>query len=232
MILAVETSGRTGSVAVAEGAKILTERLFSGKLRHSAEIFPAANELLCQFGYKAEQVKQVYVSVGPGSFTGLRIAVTMGKIMSLAGDCKIVAVDSLDVVAANINGFGGENGDAELIGVILDAKRSQFFTAVYENRDGKLVKILDDCLMNSAEFVERFGCKERHIKLLGEGLVYYKKDFKCEGIGFFDEKYWWPSAKNVHLLGWEKAQRGEFEDALSLQPLYLRRVEVGKKRKS
>ena len=188
-----------------------------------------AKELLEKVGKSAGKVEQIYISVGPGSFTGLRISVTAAKIMNLAGGVKIVVVDTLDVIAAN--GFeGGENADIELIGVILDAKRNQFFTAVYENREGKLVKILDDCLMSSGEFVERFGCKERRIRLLGEGLVYYKDDFECEGIEFFDEKKWWPSAKKVHSLGWEKAQRGEFSDALDLQPLYLRRPELGKKK--
>ncbi len=233
VILAVETSGRTGSVAIAEGANILAETAFSRQLRHSAEIFPASQELLERFGKRANEIEQIYVSVGPGSFTGLRISVTMAKTMSLASGSKIVAVDTLDAIATNASDYMKlKNVDIEQIGVILDAKRGQFFVAVYENKDGKWEKILADCLMSSSEFVEKFGHNKQRIKLLGEGLVYYKKDFECDGIEFLDEKYWWPSARKVHLLGWEKAQRGQFEDALNLQPLYLRLPELGKKRKS
>ena len=227
LILAVETSGRTGSIAIAEGAEMVATKAFSGVMRHSAELFPVAAELLEQAGKAAGDIEQVYVSVGPGSFTGLRIAVTMAKTMSLASGIKVVEVDTLDVIAANVEDFErAKSVDIERIGVILDAKRSQFFAAVYEKKDGRWEKVLDDCLIGSGEFVERFGGGERPIRLLGEGLVYHKGAFEAEGIEFVDEEYWWPSAEKVHKLGWEKALCGEFADAAGLQPMYLQRPDV------
>ena len=81
-----------------------------------------------------EEIEQIYISVGPGSFTGLRIAVTLAKTMHLASAAKIVAVDTLDVIAANINDYIKEqtNGFPEKIATIIDAKRGQFFIAVYQ----------------------------------------------------------------------------------------------------
>ena len=102
LILAVETSGRLGSVALAQGDKLLSETSFSGPMRHSAEIFPAITDLLSKFDKKPDQIEQVYISAGPGSFTGLRIAVTFAKTLALANGAKIVAVDTLDVIAANV----------------------------------------------------------------------------------------------------------------------------------
>ena len=102
LILAVETSGRLGSVALAQGDKLLSESRFSGPMRHSAEIFPAITGLLSRFNKKPEQIEQVYISAGPGSFTGLRIAVTFAKTLGLANNSKIVAVDTLDCIAANV----------------------------------------------------------------------------------------------------------------------------------
>ncbi|MHC4205441.1 MAG: tRNA (adenosine(37)-N6)-threonylcarbamoyltransferase complex dimerization subunit type 1 TsaB, partial [Planctomycetota bacterium] len=96
LILAVETSSRIGSVALALNGKTLGETVFSTPLSHSAEIFPAIRALLNQFNFQSSQIEHIYISVGPGSFTGLRIAATIGKIMQLAHAVKIVTVDTLD----------------------------------------------------------------------------------------------------------------------------------------
>jgi len=165
LILAVETSSRMGSVAIAVGKKMLAETTFSGPMRHSAEIFPAIERLLARFARKSQEIEHVYISVGPGSFTGLRIATTLAKTMYLAhppGRTKIVAVDTLDVIAANVTDYMKDKNIAttyhsgsslcysepfaslkgklreespEKIATILDAKRNQFFIAVYQHQE-------------------------------------------------------------------------------------------------
>jgi tRNA threonylcarbamoyladenosine biosynthesis protein TsaB len=237
LILAVETSGRLGSIALAQGQKLLSEKQFTGPMRHSAEIFPAIVGLLKQFDKKPNQIAQVYISIGPGSFTGLRIAVTLAKTMALANGAKIVAVDTLDCIAANVINLTTENAETaeknlnsnERLATILDAKRGQFFIAVYEKtQDAVLKKILPDCLMAADEFLDRFtnkptcGERSRTIALIGEGLVYYKNKFNDPAVRILDEKLWNPSAANIYRLGRQKAQLGQFADALALTPNYLR----------
>ena len=239
MILAVETSGRTGSVAIALGEQMLSEAHFSGPMRHSAEIFPAVHKLLVRFSRKPKEIEHIYISVGPGSFTGLRIAVALAKIMHLANAAKIIAVDTLDVIAANATDYIKDLSsvapakeeekvkDLIKIATILDAKRSQFFIAVYQNEQGRWKKSMADCLMTAGQFIENCGGKSRPVWLLGEGLVYHKDKFKADGIRFLDEKYWNPRAEKVYKLGWEKALAGQFADPLTLQPTYLRRPDIG-----
>lgn len=231
LILAVETSGRLGSVAIAKGAEILCEKAFSAPMKHSAEIFVVINSLLKRIGRKPREIEHIYISIGPGSFTGLRIAATLAKIMQLANSAKIVAVDTLDVIAANANEYiQKENAAIDTIGAILDAKRGEFFAAVYERKNdakdvayaGMWKKVHDDCLITASEFVKQFANPEKPIRLLGEGLVYYKEQFEADGICLLDQEYWNPRAANVHLLGFSKAQDGEFADPLSLQPIYMR----------
>ena len=234
LILAVETSGRLGSVAIAAGEQLLAETAFSAPIRHSAELLPAACSLLARFSREPKEIEQVYISVGPGSFTGLRIAVTLAKIMHLANNAvKIAAVDTLDVIAANVPNEHRVSS-IENIAVILDAKRGQFFIAVYQptTRDGVWKKVFPDCLMTADEFLAQFADADNPVWLLGEGLVYYKDKFKADGVGFLDEKYWTPKAAKVHLLGWRKAQAEDFAEPLTLQPNYLRTPDVGAKRKS
>lgn len=228
--LAVETSGRAGSVAMALGPRLLGQRCFSGPMRHGAELFPAVSELLGECGRKPRQIEHVYVSAGPGSFTGLRIAVTLAKTMYLAGAVKVVAVDTLDVVAENAGDcISQSSAEVRTIATIIDAKRGQFFVAVYQNSSGQWAKSTSDCLMTAAQFVDNFAGKSERLWLLGEGLVHYKDRFKADGIEFFDERYWYPAAEKVHLLGWQSAREGRFNDPLRLVPNYLRGPDVKEK---
>jgi len=246
LILAVETSSRIGSVAIALNGKMLGEKVFSAPLCHSAEIFPAIRELLDQFNLKPSQIEHIYISSGPGSFTGLRIATTLAKTLQLALSAKIVTVDTLDVVAANVINLIPENtlsttnhklpamGD-DRVAAVLDAKRGQFFIAVYErDRDneqyaaGRAIwkKVLPDCLMTASQFLDRFACEAKPIRLLGDGLLFYKDKFQADGVHFFNEKYWSPRAGKLLLLGRQMALKEQFADALTLTPNYLRKPDV------
>ena len=251
LILAVETSGRLGSVALALGDKLLAEEAFSAPMRHSAEIFPAICRLLAGCDRKPKDIEHIYISIGPGSFTGLRIAATFAKTMHLTNNnVKIVAVDTLDVIAANVIDLTAEtttqDSSHEKIAAILDAKRSQFFIAVYQrtsDSEGHLTverratsdriweKLLPDSLMTAEEFLNKFARKENPIWLLGEGLVYYKDKFKAEGVYFLDEVHWYPNASKLHRLGYKLAQANQFADPLTLTPTYLRKPDAKEKRK-
>jgi len=246
LTLAIETSSRIGSIAIALDGKMLGETIFSKPLSHSAEIFPAIGALLNQFDSQASRIKHIYISVGPGSFTGLRIATTIAKIMQLAHAVKIVSVDTLDVIAANVINLNPDNSltasnqkpseiNAERIAAVLDAKRGQFFIAVYErvtNKERKTAerhiweKIVPDCLMTPSQFLDKFALEDKPIRLLGDGLLYYKDKFQADNVHFFDEKYWSPRAGKVLLLGRQMALEGLFTDALMLTPNYLRKPDI------
>jgi len=230
IILSVETSGRTGSVAAGIGDEILVEATFSGIMRHSAELFPNISAVLTQIGKKSHDVDHVYISAGPGSFTGLRIAVTMAKIMAFAGKAKIVPVSTMDVIAEGANSYiKDKNVEIKRIATILDAKRKQFYAAVFEKSNGRWSKTMKECLLSSGEFIEQFATSTEPIWLLGEGLVYYKDAFTAEGVRFLDEKYWPATARATYLVGRTNAKAGKFADADRLVPLYLRSPEAVKK---
>jgi hypothetical protein len=87
-------------------------------------------------------------------------------------------------------------------------------------------KVLPDSLMTIPEFLARFANGQEPIWLLGDGLVYYKDSFQAEGIRFFEQTYWSAQARNVHVLGWQMALRGQFADPLALTPNYLRKPDI------
>jgi tRNA threonylcarbamoyl adenosine modification protein YeaZ len=255
LTLAVETSSRVGSVALARGPDLLEERTFSAPMQHSAEIFPVIDGLVRAHGCTAAAIQQVHISLGPGSFTGLRIAVAMAKAMHLANGVRIVTVDSLDVVTANLSdtrcappheGPGGQEVPAPArVAAVFDAKRGQFYAAVYEYaapgqtsaqdegpgyripgpHNGTWEKLLPDCLITAREIVERYAGPGR-LGVLGDGLLYHRDDFRGDNVLILPESCWSPRAAKVHALGCQKARAGRFADPLGVTPFYLRGAQV------
>ena len=253
--LAIETSSRIGSVAIARGGTLLDHLSFSAPLRHSAEILPAIGQLLHGIGRRPDDIDQVYLASGPGSFTGLRIAVTIAKSMNLANHTRIITIDALDVIAANVKDApnsrlfheaGKETSEIPRIATLLDAKRGQFFVAVYDHTPlaapesgleddpgyripapgGFWHKTLPDCLMTASALLDYLADGPTPVALLGDGLLYHRESFQTEGIRILDPEVWSPRATNVFLLGHQKACAGMFSDPLTLAPFYLRGPQV------
>lgn len=227
LILAVETSSRTGSIALGDGHALLVERAFSGPFRHSAEVFPLLGRLLSDLQATPDDLSQVFLSIGPGSFTGLRIAVTLAKAMHLAHGVRIVAVDTLDVIAANVP---PTDPAPRLIAPVLDAKRGRFFTASYR-RTGQggqagWEQTLHDCLMTAPEILDWCRASGAEVGILGDGLVVHRPVFEAAEVRILDADTWSPRASNVYRLGLEKARAGKYEDPLRLVPFYLLPAEV------
>ncbi len=228
LILAIETSGRLGSVALATSEELLDETTFSAPMRHSVELFPAVEGLLQKTARPRQAISHCFISIGPGSFTGLRIAVSVAKAMSLANDTHIVAVNTLDVIAAN----ACRSVRTDYVAPILDAKRGQFFTAGYQRNDtdDHLHKVFADGLQTSEEILSRCASWGGSVALLGEGLLHHRARFSGDRISILDPSFWMASAATVYTLGKEKAARGEFSDPLTLTPYYLRGPQVTIKR--
>jgi tRNA threonylcarbamoyladenosine biosynthesis protein TsaB len=234
LILVLETSSRIGSVALAQGPSILDQANFTAPMRHSAEIFGAITELMNRFNRKPDQIADIYISIGPGSFTGLRIAVAIAKAMYLANALRIVTVDTLDVIAQNAP-YHPPTQPAATIATILDAKRNQFYIAAYRQPEATASeaatwqRLIPDSLMTADEFLDQFADPANPIALLGDGLLYHKDKFQSEGTTVLDEKYWSPQAEKVHALACQLALAGKFDDPLKLTPTYIRRPEAEEK---
>src|SRR5579872_5195445 len=123
--LAIETSSRIGSVALAEDDNTLAEDTFPHGLQHAARIIPAIDSLCKKLGWTSADIREIYVSAGPGSFTGLRIGITLAKALAMATGATLVAVPSVRVLVEN------SPPEAKNVIVVLDAKRDQIFTASF-----------------------------------------------------------------------------------------------------
>jgi tRNA threonylcarbamoyladenosine biosynthesis protein TsaB len=220
--LAIETSGKVGEIAVAEDGRAVAVERFSHGLRHAAGIVPIIDRLCAQRAWRPADVEEVYVSAGPGSFTGLRVGITVAKTLALATGARVVAVPTVEVLARNAPA-GWEN----LI-IVLDAKRGQIFTASFENREGKPVLREPAHLSSLAEMLGKTG---RPVHLLGEGLPFHAGEPGTETAGVVrtDAELWGGRAEAVAEIGWALARAGRFADAAALTPIYIRKPEAEEK---
>ena len=220
--LAIETSGRTGSIAIAEDGHVLGEERFSHGLKHAAGIVPIIDRLCKAQGWKPGDIEEIYVSAGPGSFTGLRVGITVAKTLSFATGARVVAVPSVEVLARN-----APAGWQNLI-IVLDAKRDQIFTASFENRSGVPVQHEPAHLDSLTEMLRR---TPRPVHLLGEGVPYHEKFIPRDdpGIHVTEPASWQGRASVVAALGAEMARAGAFADPVRLTPIYIRKPEAEEK---
>lgn len=219
-ILAVETSGKRGSLAVAEGPNLIDEIGFATDRERARDLLPCADELLRKHGWLPGDLEHCYISIGPGSFTGLRIAVTLGRHLALAVGVKLRSVPTLDVIAANALAISPR---PKLVAAILDAKKDQVFASGFE-LDGESYRcIAPPRMVDPAKFVGSLGGTPT---VLGEGLEHHSAAVEKAGGVAGPYELWWPHASNVCKLGWELAQRDGFIDAVALVPDYVRRPEA------
>ncbi|MCP4711959.1 MAG: tRNA (adenosine(37)-N6)-threonylcarbamoyltransferase complex dimerization subunit type 1 TsaB, partial [Planctomycetes bacterium] len=127
-IMGLETSAAMGRVALGEGSQVLVEKEFTAYQKHAGELLPTMEALVRGQGWEIGDLDHLYVSAGPGSFTGLRIGITVAKVLGFAQVTKIVPVVSTEAAVLNID----EDLPAKYGAVVIDAKRKGVYAAVYE----------------------------------------------------------------------------------------------------
>jgi len=102
MLIAIDTSTRLIGVALYDGVQIVSEMVWLSQQYHTVELAPTVSSLIDRAGIPLSDLKVVVVALGPGSFTGLRIGISLAKGMALAGRLAIVGIPTLDVLAGRV----------------------------------------------------------------------------------------------------------------------------------
>jgi len=222
-ILVIETSSRVGGVALATESAVVCSLPLEGQMRYAGDLMPTIARGLRDQGWSAGSLTDVFVSMGPGSFTGLRIAVTVARTLAWSVGTRVVAVPTLDALARNAL---GSDPNPPHVAVILDAKQGRVFAAAYELKAGRYECIVDAHLAEPAAFL---ACCPRPLAVLGEGIHYHHPAVADSGAVLLDECCWWPRAENVYAIGRELALAGRYTLGGDLLPLYIRRPEAEEK---
>lgn len=213
LTLGIETSGMVGSVALVEGGQCLaaSELSPSGR-RHARTLVAELKSLLEQAGCRPHDCRCVAVSIGPGSFTGLRVGVVCAKTFAYAVGCPVAAVDTLQAIAAN--------APTEVTDVIavMDALRGELFHARYVRRGEEWERQGEVRISPS---VQVWGKLVPPVRGTGPGLARGTGELPAERV--LPREFWHPRAEVVARLGERQVRAGRTDDVWSLQPFYLRR---------
>jgi tRNA threonylcarbamoyladenosine biosynthesis protein TsaB len=211
-----------GSVALSKGPQVLETVTFSTHLRHAVELLPTMDLLCRRHGVAPRGIEEAYVSAGPGSFTGLRIGLTVARTLAWSNGVRVVRVPTLDVVAHNAVELPDPPED---LVVLLDAKRERVYAAAFRLRTDPSTaqRLTDPAEWDIAKLAATLpaGCAA-----LGEGIAYHKAAVDRAGWTVLPDELNRPRAEVVHKLGYASGGVGRFDDLGTLVPIYVRRPEA------
>ncbi len=220
LAIAIETSGRLGSVALSRGPRLVEAAVLSADQRHAVELLPTIDFLCRRHGVNPGDVDEVYVSAGPGSFTGLRVGIIVARTLAWAAGVGVVLVPTLDVIAQNALELPDP---PRHLAVVLDAKRRRVYAAAFELRGNAYHRLADPAEVDVEEFASTLapGCC-----ILGEGVAYHRAAIQRTAIPVLPDGLNRARAEVVGKLGFARASADGFNELAALVPTYIRRPEA------
>jgi tRNA threonylcarbamoyladenosine biosynthesis protein TsaB len=216
LLLAIDTATDVAGLALARADEVVAETTWRAGQNHTATLLPNLNHLLAQASVAIEDVDVIAVGCGPGSYTGLRVGLAVAKGLAFALNKPLVAVNSLEAEAYQ-HALTGHP-----ICAIFEAGRGQIAAAIYQAPRGRWHELVA-CHLTTAEAI----CEHIAIRTLICGQLSaataaelrqrlgYRAVIVHRAAGLRRVAY-------LAELGWRRARRRQFDDARTLQPLYLR----------
>ncbi|MCS4228725.1 tRNA (adenosine(37)-N6)-threonylcarbamoyltransferase complex dimerization subunit type 1 TsaB [Sphingobacterium sp. BIGb0165] len=227
LILQIDTSTTVCSVALSENGQTLAVIDLDEPNAHAAKVTVLIEQILCETKRSMKELIAIAVSMGPGSYTGLRIGVSTAKGLCYGLDIPLIAINTLEALFFGYQEqFGLQEGEAFI--PMLDARRMEVYSAVYDHKRG-LVKPTSAEIID-ADYYEELLTKYNRVNLFGSGADKFDTLFETNDrvnvqLGFKD------SAAFLSQLAFDKFQNKEFEDVAYFEPFYLKDFVVMTKKK-
>lgn len=220
MELSIDTSTEVAAIALSEQGAPCAEASWTVGMEHTTQLLPALGKLLGLNGVELSSAKAVFVGLGPGSFSGVRVALSTAKGIALSLGIPIVGISTLEVEAFPFAATGLP------ICAVHDAGRSELAAATYQQTNGEWRCICRERLVTlgalCAETKTRtVFCGEVREPVLGE-LRTALQDLAV----IPDSSARWKRAAHLAALGWRRLQKGADDDPATLQPIYMRRPHI------
>ncbi|MDF2612963.1 MAG: tsaB [Clostridia bacterium] len=228
-ILGIDASGIAGSIAYMKDNKLVGEYYICDKLTHSETIMPMMEHMKQLIGLDLSTLDAIAVTSGPGSFTGLRIGVTTAKALALALDKPIIGIPTLDAIANNIT------HTEHVICPMMDARRNQVYTALYQWRGKELLRLTDYLAIDIDEYLCQIAERNEKVIFLGDGVWQYrdKIEEKLEYKAEFAASYLTlQRASTLVQIASIEYDKGNSVSASEFVPMYLRKSQAEREREA
>lgn len=229
-LLAIETTGTLGSFAVVDGGGVLAEIDRDIMGRHVETSVSLVSEVLDAASSGLADLDGIAVSLGPGSFTGLRVGLGIAKGLSAGTGLALAGVPTLECLARPLGGTEG------LIVPARDARRGEVYCSLYRSAGGSLEQVTGYMSLAPEALVGRIeeerGLSAERVTLVGDGLARYGRILKgpAGGYDFAPEPLWNVRAAVVGAIGIELLSAGLALDIESAEPIYVRPSEAERKK--
>jgi len=222
-ILAFDTSTKFLSIALLNDEKVVSEYHKEEGIRHSEVLIPQAKEMLAKAGWKVSDIGLIAVGIGPGSFTGLRIAVSTAKGIAASLGTKVVGVPSMDAMVMNFS-------KKARVMPLLDAHKGKVYACLYEAGRVGHEKRTEYLLMPVQELLDLV---KEEVLIFGSAVVKYKDILdKHPFVRYISDADWYPRAVSIGRLGLARYLLRGDDDPETLDPLYLHPKECNVTKKS
>ena len=220
VILAVDTSAKPVSCALAEDDRVLASFYANTGLTHSQTLMPMIEHILSVTGKTAKDLDGLAVNAGPGSFTGVRIGVSAVKGLAFTGDFPCVSVSTLESMAENTVSLPGS-----VICCLMDARCQQVYGALFErDENGTVHRLTEDDALTMAQMLAQLTALNRPVVLVGDGSEMCYRAWKetLSNVYLAPASVRYQNAAATALIGVRRFNEGQVVSAEELLPLYLR----------
>lgn len=220
-VLAIDSSGLTATVAIVEDDTTIAEFTINYKKTHSQTLLPMIDEMVKMVEADLNTIDAIAVAGGPGSFTGLRIGSATAKGLGLALGKPLIHIPTADAMAYSI--YGCE----DIICPIMDARRNQVYTGIYQMDGDKLQVLEAQMAVEIDELAKKLCTYGKPVIFLGDGVPVHKDRLEKElmtnhDIAFAPAHMNQQRAAAVGMLGIQYYKEGKTETAMEHKPDYLR----------
>lgn len=217
-VLAIDSSNLVMGVAAVNDNKVLGEHMTNVKKNHSVRLMPAIEQLLNDLDLAPADIDRIAVAMGPGSYTGVRIGVTIAKMMAWTLNKELVGVSSLEIVAQNGRYFDG------LIAPFFDARRGQVYAGLYKSERGIVSSAQADRLVVLKDWLGALAKLDRPVLFLSGDMGIHRETIRQMPRAVFAEMTMnVPRAAELGRLGLKKRPVADIHHFV---PTYLRLAEA------
>ena len=222
LILAFESSAKAASTALVRDGRLVSQYSQCSGLTHSRTLLPMAEDMLKNAELSISDIDLIAVAHGPGSFTGIRIGVSTVKGLAWAADKPCVGVSTLEAMAWHGLSAGG------YVCPVMDARRQQVYTALFEIKDGKPSRLTEDRPIALEELALQLKALETPALLVGDGAELCARYLASAGLPYSlaPENLLYQSAWGVAMAAMDK----DPGTADALLPVYLRLSQAERER--
>ncbi len=214
-VLGIDTSAIVCSAALVSDKKILSERTISNGLTHSETLLPLIKELLDEQNLSIKDIDCFAISTGPGSFTGLRIGISTVKGLAISLNKPCFSASTLEALALNASEFEGK-----IICPVMDARRGEFYNALFSVQGGKLIRLCSDRAVPGTEIYKEIFDKDYVV--LGDGAEKFAEQNPEAEKHLAPIEIRRQSGASVAKLALQEENKKQFVFCDSLSPKYIR----------